>query len=83
MFTIFFVIAVFDVGLVLINGYYIPLVVRLTGEMSRLVSFGLATLLFIVPMGLTLRYLRTHRPEKTQSSSRHAINADQTAGYQG
>ena len=60
MYTIFFVIAILDVGLVLVNGYYIPLVVRLTGELTPLVTFGLASLLFIVPMGLTLRYLRTH-----------------------
>lgn len=59
MYTIFFVIAILDVGLVLVNGYYIPLVVRLTGELPRSATFGLAALLFIVPMGLTLRYLRT------------------------
>lgn len=60
MFTVFFVIAILDVGFVLVNGYYIPLIVRLTGELSRLATFALAALLFIVPMGLTLRYLRTH-----------------------
>ena len=60
MFTIFFVMAVLDVGTVLANDYYIPLVVRLTGELPRLATFVLAALLFIVPMGLTLRYLRTH-----------------------
>jgi hypothetical protein len=60
MFTVFFVIAVLDVGTVLANDYYIPLIVRLTGELPRLATFALATLLFIVPMGLTFRYLRTH-----------------------
>ncbi|WP_420641007.1 hypothetical protein [Candidatus Leptofilum sp.] len=71
MFTIFFVIAVLDVGLVGINGYYIPLIVRLTGELSTLATFGLAALLFIVPMGLTLRYLRNGDAavSKAQSSN--------------
>ena len=61
MFTVFFVIAILDVGTVLANDYYIPLVVRLTGELPRLVTFVLAAMLFIVPIGLTLRYLRTHQ----------------------
>ena len=60
MYTIFFVMAVLDVTLVLVNGYYIPLVVQFTGELTPLVTFGLGAMLFIVPMGLTLRYLRTH-----------------------
>lgn len=60
MFTIFFVIAILDVSVVLINDYYIPLIVRLTGVLPRLATFALSALLFIVPMGLTLRYLRTH-----------------------
>lgn len=69
MYTIFFVMALLDVGLVLVNGYYIPLVVRLTGELSRLATFGPVALLFIVPMGLTLRYLRTRYCSNTKINS--------------
>lgn len=77
MYTIFFVMAVLDTGLVLVNGYYIPLVVRLTGELPLLVTFGLASLLFIVPMGLTLRYLRTHYGDgEAQTTSGHMIHAE-------
>ena len=63
MYTIFFVISIFDVALLAINGYYIPLVVSLVGELSLVVNVLIAAVMFILPMGLTLRYLRTNFPD--------------------
>lgn len=83
MFTIFFVIAILDVGLVLFNGYYIPFVVNLTGELPRLATFVLTSLLFIVPMGLTLSYLRTHSNEEAYTPSSTIITTDEFDGIQG
>ncbi|MCO5190906.1 MAG: hypothetical protein M9918_22310 [Anaerolineae bacterium] len=61
MYTIFFVMAVLDVLLLAINSnYYIPLVVSLIGPLPFIVTVLLSAGLFIVPMSLTLRHLRTN-----------------------
>jgi len=80
LFTIFFVIAILDVGLVLVNGYYIPFVVNLTGELPRLATFVLTSLLFIVPMGFALRYLRMHSNEEAFAPSNTNIHTDEFVG---
>lgn len=63
MYTIFLVMAILDVLLLALNGYYIPLVISLVGELPFTVTVTLSFLMFIVPMGLTLRYLRHHHPK--------------------
>ena len=63
MYHIFLVIAILDVALILVNGYYIPLVVQFLGQTSRLTGALLAAVLFIIPMGLTLRYLHANHGE--------------------
>lgn len=63
MYHIFLVIAVLDVALILVNGYYIPLVVQVLGETTRLTGALLAAVMFILPMGYTVRYLHANHGE--------------------
>lgn len=60
MYHIFLVIALLDVALIFVNGYYIPLVVQLLGVTSRLTGGLIAAVMFIIPMGFTVRYLHTN-----------------------
>jgi hypothetical protein len=54
MYTIFLVMSVLDVAVLLLNGYYIPII----GELPFLATAVLAVGGFIVPMSLALIYLR-------------------------
>lgn len=60
MYTIFFVMAILDVVTLAVNGYYIPLVVSLVGELPLIATTLLSAGMFILPMGYTLYYLRTN-----------------------
>ncbi len=63
MYHIFLVISILDVGLILVNGYYIPLIVQFLGETSRLTGVIIAAVMFILPMGYTVRYLHANHAE--------------------
>lgn len=58
MYMMFLIISILDVALIFAYGYYIPLVVQLLGETSRLVGGLLAAVMFIIPMGYATLYLR-------------------------
>ena len=58
MYMMFLIIAILDVALIFVYGYYIPLVVQLLGPTSRLVGGVLAAFMFIIPMGYTTIWLR-------------------------
>ena len=64
MFTIFLVMSVLDIILLAVYGYYIPVLVRVLGEVSVGATIGIAVVLFLVPIGLCLRYLRGQEIEK-------------------
>ena len=57
MYTVFVIISVLDISLLVINGYYIPLI----GELPQMATVALAISLFFLPMALGLRYLRSVR----------------------
>ncbi|MGB0850081.1 MAG: hypothetical protein ACPGTP_02445 [Bacteroidia bacterium] len=57
----FLIISVLDVALLATNDYYIPLLVRVVGETSSLVSAALATVMFIIPMALSIKHLRSYK----------------------
>ncbi len=57
-YTIFFVIAVLDLGMLAAHGYYIPVLSRLLGELSTAPTVALSLGLFVLPMGLCLAWLR-------------------------
>ncbi len=58
MYTLFFVLALLDFGLLAFGGHYIPVLYKFTGELSLGSNLLISLSLFIVPMGLSLRYLR-------------------------
>jgi len=58
MYTVFLIIAILDVALLGFYGYYIPVLVKFVGELPLAITLLISTSLFIVPMALTLRYLR-------------------------
>ena len=64
MYTIFFVMAVMDIGIITVYSYeYIPLVVSLIGTLPYFATVALGIFLFILPMGYVVRYLRTNFPD--------------------
>ena len=58
LYHIFLIISVLDVALLAFNGYYIPAMVNLIGEVSTLVTVLIGAGLFIIPMSIAVRYLR-------------------------
>ena len=58
LYTIFLIIAILDVALLAIYGYYVPVLVKFVGELPLLVTLLISSCLFILPMALTVRYLR-------------------------
>ena len=58
LYHIFLIIAILDVALLAVNGYYIPVLVKFIGEVSLPVTLLISTGLFIIPMGIVVRYLR-------------------------
>ena len=56
-YSIFMSIAVLDVGLLIIKGYYIPMI----GALPYAATVALSICCFIVPMALALRHLSTYR----------------------
>ncbi len=59
LYHLFLLISIFDIALLAWKGYYIPLLVNLVGETSALVSALIALGIFLVPMGLGLKYIHT------------------------
>ena len=58
LYTVFLIIAILDVALLAIYGYYIPVLVKFVGELSLPATLLISTCLFIIPMALTVRFLR-------------------------
>lgn len=58
LYHVFLIIAILDVALLAIKGYYIPVLVNLIGEVSLPISLLISTCLFIIPMAIAARYLR-------------------------
>lgn len=58
-YSIFLVIAVLDVGLLLVNGYYIPII----GELPYLSTAVISIACFIVPVSLALLHLNSYSKE--------------------
>ncbi len=58
LYHVFLVIAILDVALLAINGYYVPVLVKFVGELSLPVTLLISSCMFILPMALTVRYLR-------------------------
>lgn len=58
-YSIFLVIAILDVALLAVHGYYVPVLVKFVGELSLPVTLAISISMFIVPMGLALRYLKS------------------------
>lgn len=61
MYTIFTVMSVLDVLLLGFNGYYIPVLSRIPfiGNLSTMGSVLVGILVFWVPLGLSMKYLRS------------------------
>lgn len=66
LYQIFLVIALLDVGTLLVKGYYIPLLVRVLGELSLGATVVLSDTMFIVPMALGLWHLSRYEDQRTQ-----------------
>ncbi len=60
LYHVFLVIAILDVALLAINGYYVPVLVKFVGELSLPVTLLISSCMFILPMALTVRYLRKY-----------------------
>ena len=58
LYHLFLIIAILDVALIAIHGYYVPVLVKFLGEFSLPVTLLISSSLFILPMFLTVRYLR-------------------------
>ncbi len=58
LYTVFLIIAILDVALLAIYGYYVPVLVKFVGELSLPVTLLISSCMFILPMALTVRYLR-------------------------
>ncbi len=64
-YSIFLIIALLDVSLLLINGYYIPIV----GELPYAATAALSVSCFILPMGLALKHLSGYRETPAQAAA--------------
>ena len=60
MYHVFLIIAILDVALLAIYGYYVPVLVKFVGELSLPATLLVSSCLFILPMALTARYLRKY-----------------------
>ena len=60
-YTIFMVVAILDISLLAIKGYYVPMLVRLTGELSLIPTLLISIFAFLVPMFFALRYLKSQK----------------------
>lgn len=62
-YTIFLIIAVLDVAMLAVNGYYIPVLVKFVGDLPLAATLLISTTAFIIPMAVSLRFLsklKTH-----------------------
>ena len=57
LYSLFLIISILDIALLFWKGYYIPLLVHLVRETSPIVSAGLAAVLFLIPMSVSLWYV--------------------------
>ena len=58
LYTVFLIIAILDVALLAIYGYYVPVLVKFIGELSLPLTLLISSCMFILPMTLTIRFLR-------------------------
>lgn len=58
LYHIFLIIAILDVVLIAMNGYYVPVLVKFVGELPLSITLLISSCLFILPMAVAVRYLR-------------------------
>lgn len=57
----FFIISVLDIGLLAFNNYYIPILVRVVGDVGSAMSALLAVVMFLVPMAISIKHLKSYK----------------------
>lgn len=57
-YSIFFVLAVLDFGLLAAHGYYIPVLYTFAGALPYALTLVLSLTLFVLPMGIVVKLLR-------------------------
>lgn len=60
-YSIFLIVAIIDVALLAIYGYYIPII----GELPFAATLGISISCFILPMGIALKHLSTYKAPLT------------------
>jgi len=58
LYHIFLIIAILDVVLIAMNGYYVPVLVKFVGELPLTITLLISSCLFILPMAVAVRFLR-------------------------